>query len=219
MYDIHELNQKHYKLQRIIIGICGMILAPLSLAFGYLGEYFGNNISPQWMNSISQTFYATSNVLMIGILFIAGLFLITYLAPSKLDSWINHIIGWGFLGVALFPTASAGIPDNIGLFQLSASISNILHFVFAGIAFILMGYNCAFLFTKNRDEIETDKKRIRNIIYFVCGISIWITIFLMVLLKLLGITGMFIMWGEWAILTFFGIAWIIKSGAIGFLND
>jgi len=218
MLDIEEKNKQHYKLQRIVIGICGILLVPLSLIFGILGEYFGNNFIPHWMNNISLTFWATSNVLMISALAISGMFLITYLSLSKKDEWINRIIGIGFFGIIAFPYLDNNLLSNIGLFQVPCMISNILHASFAFISFALMGYNCIFLFTISRDNL-TKKKKIRNIIYIICGIGIWLFLIMIGFYTVFKLTNMAVMWYEWSILTLFGLSWIIKSGLVGALND
>lgn len=213
-------DNKHYKLQRNVIGILGMILAPLSLALGYIGYKTGNNMSPEWFQSISQTFYSTGNVAMIGVLAMAGIFLCTYLASSRLNEWINRLIGIGFFGVAIFPCASAGIPANVGIFQLPVDISNILHFLSAGLAFILMGYNLIFLFTKESAGVElTAKKKQRNRLYRISGYGIWGCIAGVVICNLLKAPGYHVMIWEAIMLLLFGISWLTKGSSIKFLND
>lgn len=213
-------DSKHYKLQRNIIGILGMVLAPLSLGLGYIGYRTGNNVSPEWFHSISQTFYSTGNVAMIGVLSMAGIFLCTYLASSHLDEWINRLIGIGFFGVAIFPCFSIGVPNNVGIFQLPITISNIIHFISAGLAFGLMGYNLIFLFTK---EIEwdniTQKKKQRNLIYKISGYGIWFCIIGDVVCNLLKAPGYHVMIWEAIMLLLFGFSWLTKGSVFKFLND
>jgi hypothetical protein len=91
----------------------------------------------------------------------------------------------------------------------SAAIHN-----FSAIAFFcLLSYNCLFLFTKSSGEMTRNKK-IRNIIYRVCGLGMIISMVSIVSLK--GIYG-----GIWFVeaiaLAFFGIAYLTKADVFPFL--
>ena len=71
-----------------------------------------------------------------------------------------------------------------------------------------------FLFTKTGDQPITKRKKIRNIIYRVCGIG------MLVSFALLFIPADNVTWIVEAIaLFFFGLSWIVKSDACPFLRD
>jgi hypothetical protein len=73
------------------------------------------------------------------------------------------------LGICLFPCDNSAF-DKVGTFQLNTELSHILHMVCAIVFFGLLSFNSLFLFTKTNGEI-TKEKRIRNIIFRVCGIG------------------------------------------------
>ena len=68
-------TQTHY--QRFMLGvICGLL--PIAcLIFGLLGQITGINY-PNWYVSISATYFANSNMCMIGALCLCAFFLFTY---------------------------------------------------------------------------------------------------------------------------------------------
>jgi hypothetical protein len=75
--------------------------------------------------------------------------------------------------------------------------------------FVLLAYNVLFLFTKSDGNI-TKNKRIRNIIYRVCGIGMVIALVAIVFVSIFNIWA-----GTWAVeavaLFFFGIAFLTKA--------
>lgn len=89
------------------------------------------------------------------------------------------------------------------------SISGWIHNASAVLFFGLLAYNVIFLFTKSSGELTRNKK-IRNIIYRVCGIG------MVVALLTIAVVVMFNIWaGTWFVeavaLFFFGIAFLTKA--------
>ena len=68
-------SQTHY--QRFMLGIICGLLPVACLLFGFLGQLRGINY-PGWYNSISATYFANSNMCMIGALCLCSFFLFTY---------------------------------------------------------------------------------------------------------------------------------------------
>lgn len=127
----------------------------------------------------------------------AGLLLVSYKGYDKVDDWVNTFAGIFGIGVCLFPCQSSwSTSDIVGTFQLDINLSNTLHCVSAVIFFALLSINSLFLFTKSKTprkfditiskpkailkyikdlfitQGETTKnKKIRNIIFRVCGIG------------------------------------------------
>jgi uncharacterized membrane protein len=76
-----------------------------------------------------------------------------------------------------------------------------------------------FLFTKTAGEM-TKQKKIKNIIYRVCGIGMLASFLLMLLQFIPGFYLRNLTWIVEAIaLFFFGLSWIVKSDAFPFLQD
>jgi uncharacterized protein YacL len=118
------------------------------------------------------------------------------------------------LGICLFPCDNSAF-DRVGTFQLNTELSHILHMVCAIVFFGLLSFNSLFLFTKTNGEV-TKEKRIRNIIFRVCGIGMLASFVLIIPLELLGCKSTF--WIIEAIaLMFFGISWLTKSQCYSWL--
>ena len=84
---------------------------------------------------------------------------------------------------------------------------------------LLLTINSLFLFTKH-GETMTDRKKVRNTIYRICG---WGMIGLEALLVVLGLVfgtpAWFVMVIEIILLQLFGFAWLVKGEFFPFLND
>ena len=65
----------------------------------------------------------------------------------------------------------------------------------------------------------TDRKRIRNRIYRVCGIGMLVLEVAFAVVMLCGAPKFFIMIIEIILLHIFGISWLVKGEAFPFLND
>lgn len=144
---------------RAILGWLGMLLPWIVvLLIGYFPD------------SISATWYTNACTVFMIILGSASILLVTYRGYEKIDDIILTLSGVFGLGICLFPCAVYGYPGKVGTFMIDSSISNTIHFICAIAFFVLLAYNSFFLFTKSVGEM-TRKKRIRNIIYRVCGVG------------------------------------------------
>jgi hypothetical protein len=164
-----------------------------------------------------------------------GVFMICYYGYDLLDRIINTITGIFCIGIALFPTQSSDLTYPVGIFVLNQGVSNILHVICASIFFALLGFISIFLFTKTakmkrwqpsgKEEVftrMTPQKKIRNIIYIVCGVIILccgIALGLVMALVPVAIVNKYfiVLILEIIILTAFGISWLIKGGIV--IND
>ena len=144
---------------RALIGWLGMLLPWIVvLLVGYFPE------------SISATWYTNACTVFMIILGSASFLLISYKGYEKVDDILLTCSGIAGLGICLFPCSIDEVTGKIGTFMLDSEISNIIHIIFAVTFFALLAYNSFFLFTKGAGEM-TKKKRIRNVIYRVCGIG------------------------------------------------
>lgn len=166
-------------------------------------------------NSISITFYEflTASPIFMIILGSASILLICYQGYEKVDDIINTIAAVCGLGVCLFPTAHSLYPI-VTIFQIPSNISSTIHLIFAIIFFILLAINSLFLFTKTNLSKEQlpKRKKIRNIIFRVCGIGM-IASFGLLLFPIPCVVWVV----ETVALLFFGISWLTKANCYPWL--
>lgn len=194
-------SQTHY--QRFMLGaICGLL--PLAcLLFGYLGELRGINL-PEWYNSISATYFANSNMCMIGALCLCSFFLFTYKGYDLGDRAYTLVAAVSALLIVACPCAAA--PMNfMGLLALPTKLSDIVHMVAAIALFGSFALMTLTQFTKGRH------KR-RNTIYRICGSIMLAFMAVVALASVFGWPGYMTMICEAGMLEAFAFAWIVKSG-------
>ena len=197
------------KRMRIMIGILGMLL-PWLVAL----------ITLSWPQSISITYYSLFAVgTFMVVLGSAGILLINYKGYEKIDDIMATIAGIFGILICLFPMTYLPDPDiKTGILHLPSEISNIFHCISAFGFFGVLAFMSFFLFTKTSGEM-TKQKKIKNIIYRVCGIGMMAS-FLLLLLGFFDWAPYNLTWIVEAIaLFFFGISWIVKADAIPFLKD
>ena len=198
------------KRMRIMIGLLGMLL-PWLVAL----------ITLSWPQSISFTYYSVFAVgTFMVVLGSAGILLINYKGYEKIDDVTATIAGIFGILICLFPMTY--LPDpamQTGVLHLPSDISNIFHCISAVGFFGTLAFMSFFLFTKTSGEM-TKQKKIKNIIYRVCGVGMLGSFLLMLLNLIPGVDIYNLTWIVEAIaLFFFGASWIVKSNAFPFLND
>ena len=209
------MNDSNLWLKRIrnLAGFLGMILPWLSLLGAIIVSKSVGVPETFWETlSISATYYITPP--LTGILTAAAIVLMCYDGYDWRDNLITTISGFFGLGVVIFPDKCSVSTPLTGFFQLPVNISNIIHCSSAVIFFILLATNSLFLFTLG--ESNTKQKKIRNIIYRVCGIGIICAMALMVI-PVSFFAKTFIV--EAIVLTFFGISWLVKGQVFGLFAD
>lgn len=186
---------------RVVIGILGMILPFIVVAFiGYIP------------GSISATWYTNACTPFMIILGWASGTLICYKGYTLVDDIILTCSGIAGFGICMFPCALSYSGEKVGPFMLSNVTSNAIHLICAFIFFGLLAYNSIFLFTKSSGEMTRNKK-IRNIIYRVCGVGM-IASFAILLLPPFRIQIWLL---ETIALAFFGISFLTKADVFPFL--
>lgn len=198
-------EQKMYKKIRNTVGFLGMILPWLALFTA--GIVFPKPDS-SWWYSISATYYQSP--MLVAVLTSASIVLICYDGYDFRDNLVTTLSGVFGLGIVLFPCKVCWITGKVGAFQLPINISNIIHSVCAIIFFILLAVNSFFLFTLG-DGNPTKQKKIRNIIYKICGAGMFITMIAYAILQFF-LPEWIIMITEIILLQFFGISWLTKGG-------
>ena len=144
----------------------------------------------------------------------------SYIGYDRRDNIINTLTGLFGLGIVLFPCKVDWIPDGspVGFFQLPIEFSQIIHTGCALLFFLCAAINTLCQFTRHGDTM-TEQKKVRNVIYRICG---WGMIGLeaaLVAANLLGAPGWSVMVVEIILLHLFGFAWLVKGEFFGFLND
>lgn len=201
------------KRMRIMIGILGMLL-PWLVALITLSI-------PQ---SISITYYSVFAVgTFMVVLGSAGILLINYKGYERIDDITATIAGVFGILICLFPMTYLDAPETkTGVLHLPSNVSNIFHSISAIGFFGVLAFMSFFLFTRtggSKSEM-TDKKKIKNIIYRVCGVGMMCSFLLFLLNLIPGFDCYCLTWIIEAIaLFFFGTSWIVKSDAIPFLQD
>lgn len=196
-------SQTHY--QRFMLGqICGF-LPLLCLMFGVFGEIRGTN-NPEWYFSISATYFANSNMCMIGSLCLCSFFLFTYKGYDLGDRFYTMVSAISALLIVACPCAATEA-EYIGLFALPAKVSDVVHMVSAATLFGSFALMTLTQFTKGNNKRK-------NAIYRTCGYIMLLFMCFIVLSALCGLPGYMTMICEAGMLEAFAFAWIVKSGAI-----
>lgn len=202
-----------YITQRRLIGIMGILLPFICIAGGLL--FSGTAIQ----ESVSVYYYSNMRDFFVGLMSVVSIFLITYKGYETIDNMVTSLSGLAGFGVFIFPCFYSGYPiQPVGIFQLSPGISNIIHILCAAIFFLLLSINSFFLFTRSKTlpDDYTLNKIIRNRIYRCCGIIIFVSLILLLLLSLLfGQTWVehnkIPMILEIIMLLAFGVSWLVKG--------
>ena len=165
-----------------------------------------------WPDAISTTYYYDSCItpFMI-ILGSASILLMSYKGYDKVDDILNTVAGVFGLCICLFPMWEQS-KTHVGTFQLPMPISNVLHIVSAIVFFALLAYVSIFQFTKSGGEM-TKNKKIRNIIYVICGFGMLLSFSFMIIPYFY--SQIWIV--ETIALTFFGVSWLTKANYYSWL--
>ena len=154
-----------------------MINTPrLRCMIGWLGIALPWIVIPlvgQVPTSISATWYSAQAVTPFMIILGAAAFLlISYKGYNWIDDLVNTVAGLAALVICLCPCGGSEFWDlpheAVGTFELDIHTSGMIHNGAAFVFFALLAVNSLFLFTKT-DGNMTREKKIRNIIYRVCG--------------------------------------------------
>jgi hypothetical protein len=184
------------------LGRLGMLLPLIVVILQLFNDKF------EWPTSISATWYTNACTPFMIILGSAGIMLMCYKGYDIVDDILNTSAGIFGLGICLFPCWVPGYSetDLVGTFLVPMRISDTVHYICAVLFFIILAYNSFFQFTKSSGDM-THNKKIRNVIYRVCGVGMVLS-FGILLLPSFNIQ----VWLMEAIaLFFFGVSWLTKA--------
>ncbi len=175
--------------------------------FDFTNEYYQNL-------SISSAMYTSYSASYIVLSLSAFLFIIYQAYDSKIDFWMSTITGLSAFVLLLFPCKCCLSADRIGLFQLPAYTSHVIHVIGASIYCFTTGAIILFRFTLGSSD--TKMKKVRNWLYRITGYA--------------GISLIFLRLGPWTwymkewtceaiAFTIFGFSYLIKSEYCPLLKD
>ena len=203
-----EHDKASMNWQRKVLALFGFLLPILGPLFGFIAYDING---PKFWWSISATFYATSNILMIGVLSVVAFFLWTYKGYDIGDSFTCKFSAGSAIGILVFPCECDAAKETTGILNLSTNISNVFHCIFAACLFISFAYMIGLRFTKTGNINKmTDSKQIRNTIYYICAGIIVLFMISQVITSLLDIGWMTIV-NEAIMLWAFSFAWAVKA--------
>jgi hypothetical protein len=195
-----------YKTLRIAVGILGITL-PLILI---LGTLILDNEFPI-LNSISSYAHKRIGNGFVGIMCAVSLFMFSYLGHDFKDNFLGHLAGLFALGIAFFPNNIADPWTTIP----------IIHLCSAFLFFITLIFFSLWLFPKTDQEILSEQKKKRNMVFRICGYTMIICIALIFIymawiVKVIPNNGWFqpVFWLESFALLAFGISWVTKGQLI-----
>jgi hypothetical protein len=202
-----------YITMRRLIGIMGILLPFICIAGGW--AFSGTAVQ----ESISVYYYSNMRDFFVGLMAGVSMFLITYKGYEIIDNLVTSLSGLAGLGLCIFPCIITGYPiQPIGIFQINSDTSNIIHIVSAALFFTLLAINSFFLFTRSNclPDDYTLNKKIRNKIYRGCGILIFASLIILMLLTLMfGQTWVeqnkIPLMLEIVMLSAFGVSWLVKG--------
>ena len=213
-----QKSTKEVRMYLRIRNLCGLLGILLPWIALFSAGIRLNKPAPSWWYSISATYYQCDA--LVGVLVPACIVMMSYIGYDRRDNIITTLTGLFGLGIVLFPCKVEWIPDGspVGFFQLPMEFSHKLHAACAALFFILAAINTLFLFTKHGSTM-TERKRIRNVIYRICGWGMIGLEALLVVLILLGAPGWVVMIIEILLLQLFGFAWLVKGEFFPCFND
>lgn len=193
--------------QRKMLALFGLLLPILAPLMGFIA-YEKNG--PEFWWSISATFYATSNIFMIGTLAIFSFFLITYKGYDLGDNATCTFSALMALGILVFPCKTATSGATTGVLNLPTNISHVAHCIIAMLLFASFAYMIGWRFTKTDVAVRTDRKKIRDKVYTICAYIILGAMGLQVVTSVFGV-GWFTIINEAIMLWAFSFAWAVKA--------
>ena len=202
----HDKATMNY--QRKMLALFGVLLPILAPLMGFVAYQING---PEFWWSISATFYATSNWLMIGTLAIFSFFLFTYKGYDLGDEITCKVSAGSALGILLFPCACLAAGPTTGILNFPTPVSHVLHCIIAAILFGSFAYMIGWRFTKtDTSTTKTKGKEKRNRVYKICSYVIIGAMCVQVITSIFDL-GWFTIINEAIMLWAFSFAWAIKA--------
>lgn len=206
---------------RQIIGIQGMLL-PLLL----WGSVACTDSRKQPLESFSHYYYTRFGSLFVISISLLAYFLIVYKGKKPIDWVLSSVAGVAALCVILFPTSNLMESCNSAKYCVTVLHPNegreTFHLVCAGVFLLCLAALSFFRFPRNDwPSLPSGKwKPLRNKVYRICGVIMFLCVFAMWIGKQEHIWPRYNLWYEANELTFyleavavesFGVAWLLKG--------
>ena len=228
MYELR--SKKNKKMSQNKSEKNELIISYLTLrkAIGFLGIFlpFGLLLGTclfckctEYESSISHYYYTRMGDMLVGVVCALALFLFCYKGYERIDNIASTLAGVFALGIIIFPTSIDYnlVCNRICPEYISSDCIGYVHFTSASLFFIPLALMSLLLFTKTSGNM-TEQKKIRNIVYRACGISILfflaaIAIYVILLQKESPAIEAHhpVFWFETASLIAFGVSWLVKG--------
>ncbi len=167
-----------YAYLQQVVGVIALTL-PFVLILG--NRLFGGELK----GSISAYYYTHMGSYFVGSLFALGVFFVSYqhrpLPDYAWDNRFANLAGIMAIAVALFPVAS-----NPGNASAGSKTVAVFHLACAATLFALLGTFALVFFTKSGEpNLMSKQKQQRNLVYRVCGSTIFAAIALIVVTEII----------------------------------
>jgi hypothetical protein len=159
--------------------------------------------------SISAYYYTSMRNYFVGSLCALAVFLFSYKYAPR-DNFLSTVTAMFALGVVFFPTTPPG---------QDTTWTGVVHLVCAASFFLLLAYFAYFVFTRPplpREQVEA-RKRTRNRIYRVCGVTVVVCLLLVPVSDLAMSASVRarvhpLFWLETVAILAFSTSWLVKGG-------
>ena len=192
---------------RVVIGAMGAALPLMVWIVSRLRPVDPSLVEP--LSSISAYYYSGAVAIFTGILAGLAIYFFTYSGYDNQHRWKDRtaalISGLAAIGVACFPTIAPCPPLALPWWR---PYLGTIHFFSATTLFAGFIYFALFLFPKSKTKAPAATKKVRNAIYYVCGIGM---LFCMTWAGLRAHAGRQIFWQESVALEFFAVSWLVKG--------
>ena len=217
-----------YLILRQFIGALGIGL-PWLLVIGCCLTCAQNCFQP----SISHYYYSNMHIVFVGVLCLLGGFLICYKGNSdfennsNFENTIANIAGFFAILVAAIPTSSKGFLGNDAWIQVSNYKCWFvkMHYASAGLLFVCFAIFCFSIFQQSDSGVLTQasaikKKKLRNLIYKICG---WVIVISIICIAVIAAIEHYKCKSECSLIPFstfifetiavsaFGFSWLLKG--------
>lgn len=221
--DAGVLYVRSYLLIRTVVGTLGALLPTLL----FLLEWAFLRGEVTIRGSLSAYYFTAARDVLVGVLCVAGVLLLTYMAGQTRtwDFWLSSAAGVAALGVAFFPTARphrtadaplcGSVPEPRGCTQLQQAWGETavatVHYASAAVFILSLAAIC-FVFAHRERRYGDNPLRVA--FHRGCGTTIlvavaWILLGLVVEVDIAGLTPLYV--GEVVSLYAFAASWLVKG--------
>ena len=206
MTKVEELSVLR-RYQHIWLGLLFLAITPLSIIPGL--PFFSEN--PQnWWNSVSQTYYSNTSMVMIYSFTLIGIISLVYRAKNIAERIVMILMGISSILVVAFPHALNEETRTV-FFHVSGALSCKVHFVAAGICFFAILAR-SFMFIPAKAGVENSHQK--NVFYIVSTFFIFLGCFLVIFARMNVIPGFFVLVSEFIMFSLYGIEFLISTDKI-----